>query len=346
MLQLGYALSAEEHDALALINNAARAEESGFSFALISDHFHPWINTQGESPFVWAVLGGISQKTRSLQIGTGVTCPILRIHPAIISQAAATVGQLLEGRFFLGLGTGENLNEHVVGLGWPQIRIRQEMLREAVQIIRLLWEGENTTFYGEYFTVEDARIYSLPTSLPPLYIAASGPRSAEMAGEIGDGFIGTSAQKAIVQTYERAGGRGKPKYGQMTVCVAKTEKEALETAMKWWPNSAIPGQFSQEARVPAYFQQVSKLVTPEEIKKNYVLGADPEMHLKEIRKYAEAGFDHIYVHQIGPDQETFFRFYEKEIIPKIIKLTGPEKAKGRGRPRKNGHLPNKTTLIA
>lgn len=339
MIQLGYALSSEEHDGPTLINNAARAEKAGFSFALISDHFHPWINEQGQSPFVWSIIGGISQKTTTLRLGTGVTCPIIRIHPVILAQAAATSAQLMEGRFFFGVGTGENLNEHVVGLGWPQIRIRQEMLKEAIQFIRILWQGKTTTLYGDYFTIEDARIYSLPETPPDIMVAASGPLSAILAGEVGDGFIGTSADREIVQTFEEAAGTAKPKYGQMTVCVAKSEKEALDTAMKWWPNSAIPGQFSQEARIPAYFEQMSGLVTPEHMKKNYVLGMNPEAHLKEIQQYAEAGFDHIYVHQIGPDQELFFRFYEKEILPKIAKLSGTVPKRGRGRPRKNTSLP-------
>jgi coenzyme F420-dependent glucose-6-phosphate dehydrogenase len=344
MIQLGYALSSEEHDAPTLITNAEKAEQAGFSFALISDHFHPWIALQGESPFVWSVLGGISQRTKNLRIGTGVTCPIIRIHPVILAQAAATVGQLLEGRFFFGVGTGENLNEHVVGKGWPPIGIRQHMLMEAVHVIRLLWEGENTSFYGEFFTIEDARIYSLPASLPEICVAASGMKSAAIAGEIGDGFIGTSPQKEILSKFEQSGGRGKPKYGQLTVCVAKSEKEALDIAMKWWPNSAIPGQFSQEARVPVYFQQMAKLVTREEVQQQYVLGMDPQKHLVEIQKYAEAGFDHIYIHQIGPNQDLFFRFYEKEILPHLGGITVPSQQK-RGRPKKNSAVPSHRHLV-
>ncbi len=340
MIRLGYALSGEEHDAPTLITHAARAEQAGFSFALVSDHYHPWINQQGESPFVWAVLGGIAQQTQTIQIGTGVTCPIIRMHPAIIAQAAATVGQLLEDRFFLGVGTGENLNEHVIGQGWPPIGIRQQMLREAIQIIRLLWEGKNTNFNGEFYTVEDARIYSLPATLPKIMVAASGPFSTILAAQVGDGFITTSPNRELVQTFEETAGTEKPKYGQITVCVAKNETDALKTAMKWWPNSAIPGQFSQEARIPAYFEQAAKLVTPDHIKKNYVLGADPKKHLEEIKKYADAGFDHIYIHQIGPDQEAFFTLYEKEILPQIKTLSPARQKNGRkrGRPKKNGKI--------
>lgn len=333
MIQLGYSLSSEEHFAPTLINNAAQAEKTGFTFALISDHFHPWIDQQGQSPFVWTVLGGISQKTSKLRIGTGVTCPTIRIHPTIIAQAAATTASLLEGRFFLGLGTGENLNEHVVGLGWPPIDQRQDMLIEAVEIIRMLWEGGMKSYYGNYYTVENARIYSLPKALPDIYLAASGPKSAGIAGAIGDGFIGTSPQRETIQAFEQNGGKDKPKYGQMSVCVAETEEEGIETVKKWWPNTALPGQLSQELRLPSYFEQASKLVTPEQLSQKVVCSLNPEAHLEKIQKYADAGYDHVYIHQIGPNQQIFFNFYEKEILPRLdqIKETQPSKKKPDGK---------------
>lgn len=327
MIQLGYALSSEEHDAQTLIDNAARAEKAGFSFALISDHYHPWIEKQGQSPFVWSVLGGISQKTEHIQIGTGVTCPILRIHPAILAQAAATVQTLMQGRFFFGVGTGENLNEHIIGQGWPTISVRQAMLKEAIQFIRILWEGKSTSLYGEYYTVEDAKIYSLPATPPPIYIAASGPMSAILAGETGDGFITTSPDKKLVTTFRQAAGSRKPTYGQLSVCIAKTNKEAVEIALSRWPNSAIPGQFSQEARIPAYFEQVAKLVTPEHIKKSMVIGTDPSDHMRAIQEFADAGIENVYIHQIGPDQKTFFNFYKKEILPNLSSFTIKEEKK-------------------
>lgn len=320
MIQLGYALSSEEHSAQSLIENAVKAEAAGFSFALISDHFHPWLDQQGQSPFVWSVLGAISQRTKTLRLGTGVTCPILRIHPAIIAQAAATTAALLEGRFFLGLGTGENLNEHIVGLGWPPIDQRQEMLEEAVEIIRMLWEGGMKSYYGNYFTVENAQIYSLPKELPELYLAASGSRSAALAGNIGDGFISTSPDTEVVQAFEEAGGMGKPTYGQLSVCIGKTEEEGITTAHTWWPNTALPGQLSQEMRLPSYFEQASTLVTKEQIAQQVICSLDPKAHLAKIQAYADAGFDHIYIHQIGPDQEAFFTFYEKEILPRLSSI--------------------------
>src|SRR5436190_10571348 len=198
-MELGFSLSSEEHRSNPLVEQARRAEEAGFTFALISDHFHPWVDQQGQSPLVWGILGAISQVTEKLRLGTGVTCPIRRIHPVILAQAAATAASLMPGRFFLGVGTGENLNEHITGEHWPPIETRQLMLREAVQIIRRLWLGETTTIYGDYFTVENARIYTLPDELPPIYVAAAGPKSGELSGEIGDGLISTAPDKETVQ---------------------------------------------------------------------------------------------------------------------------------------------------
>src|SRR6187431_2715982 len=180
-VELGYALSSEEHRPLDLVRNAAQAEEAGFRFALVSDHFHPWIDRQGQSPFVWSVLGGIAGATERLEVGTGVTCPMIRIHPAIIAQAAATVASLMPGRFFLGLGSGENLNEHILGTAWPEWDVRAEMLDEAVEVIRKLWSGEVTSHRGRYYTVQNARIYSLPENLPPIYLAAGGQKAVRQA---------------------------------------------------------------------------------------------------------------------------------------------------------------------
>jgi G6PDH family F420-dependent oxidoreductase len=176
VVRLGYALSSEEWRPSDLVRGARLAEEAGFSFALISDHFHPWIDAQGQSPFVWSVLGGIAESTSTLEVGTGVTAPIVRIHPAIIAQAAATVGSMLEGRFFLGVGTGENLNEHITGARWPDWDVRSKMLEEAVEVIRDLWRGEVTSHDGRFYTVENARIYTLPEHPVPIHVAASGPR--------------------------------------------------------------------------------------------------------------------------------------------------------------------------
>ena len=319
MLKLGYALSAEEHVPNNLVRHARLAEDSGFTFALISDHFHPWVDAQGQSPFVWAVLGGIAHATQRLQIGTGVTCPIMRIHPAIIAQAAATVGAMMPGRFFLGLGTGENLNEHIFGDRLPAYDLRASMFEEAIEIIRMLWEGENTSYYGDYFTVENARIYTLPDQPIPIMLAAAGPQAAEMAGSLGDGLISTSPDKEVVEIFESEKS-DRPKYAQMTVCYHESEQEARKLAHKIWPIAGLPGELSQELSTPAHFEQAAQLVTEDKVAEMVVCGPDPRRHLELIQKYVDAGFDHVYVHQVGPDQEGFMRFYREKIMPEIREL--------------------------
>jgi len=317
MVRIGYALSSEEHTAPDLINLAKQAEYSGFQFAFISDHFHPWTDQQGESSFVWSVLGAIAQTTSKMQIATGVTAPIIRYHPTLVAQAAATAASLMENRFMLGVGTGENLNEHITGAGWPPIELRQSMLREAVEIIRQLWTGDRITYYGTHYTVEDARIYSLPKFLPPILVAASGPHSARLAGEIGDGLVTTSADNKVLESFNKYGGNGKARFGQIAVCYATTKKEAVATALKWWPNAALKGQLGQELRIPAYFESAVSLVTEEDIAKVIVASNQPDDHLAAIQKYIDAGIDNVYVHQVGPKQEAFFEFYQREILPRF-----------------------------
>ena len=317
MIELGYTLSSEELPPLDLVRNARKAEEAGFTFALISDHYHPWIDKQGHSPFVWSTIGGIAVNTQRLRLGTGVTCPIIRMHPAIIAQAAATAGAMMPGRFFLGVGTGENLNEHITGERWPSANVRREMLDEAVTIIRKLWTGENVDHEGAFYQVEDARIYTLPDPLPEIYVAASGKLSAELSGEIGDGFIGTSPDAEIVKTFEGAGGKGKPKYAQINVCWAKDEASARKTAHEWWPNTSIPGELSAELPLPRHFEQASKLVTEDAVAESVVCGPDANKHIEKIRTYADAGYDHVYVHQVGLDQDGMINFYQREVMPQL-----------------------------
>jgi G6PDH family F420-dependent oxidoreductase len=315
MVNLGYAISSEEFRPNDLVANARMAEETGFTYALISDHFHPWMDSQGHSPLVWSVLGGIAHATERLEIGTGVTCPLIRTHPVIIAQAAATVADMMPGRFFLGVGTGEYLNEHITGAQWPPIEKRQDMLIEAVDFIRELWKGGYTTRYGAYYTVENARIYTLPDTLPPIHIAASGPASAEIAGKHGDGLISTSPGPEVVEAYRNAGGKPEPVYGQLTVCWAKSQDAAVKTALEVWGYTALPGQLSQELALPEYFQEAAKIVTPELIQQKVVCGPDPQAYLDKIAEYAKAGFTHVYIHQVGPDQQGFFDFAKRELLP-------------------------------
>ncbi|HEY7905115.1 MAG TPA: TIGR03557 family F420-dependent LLM class oxidoreductase, partial [Casimicrobiaceae bacterium] len=298
-----------------LVERAQRAEQAGFEFAMVSDHYHPWTDRQGNAPFVWSVLGGVAMTTQRLRVGTGVTCPIVRQHPAIVAQAAATVAAMMPGRFFLGVGTGENLNEHITGERWPAVSVRREMLEEAVEIIRELWSGEFTQYQGEYFTVDDARIYTLPDPLPHIYVAAAGIESADLAGRIGDGFISTAPKRELVQEFDAGGAPNRPHYAQITVCYAKDETQARKTALEVWPNAGLPGELSAELPLPRHFMQAAKIVTEDEVAKTIVCGRDPERHLQMIRKYEAAGFEHIFFHQVGDDQEGFFRFYEEQVLP-------------------------------
>lgn len=316
-MRIGYVLSSEEHPPRALVRHARLAEEAGFEFAIISDHFHPWTNRQGQSAFVWAVVGGIAEATQRLRLGTGVTCPTMRIHPAIIAQAAATAEALMPGRFFLGVGTGENLNEHVLGQHWPDTATRREMLEEALELIRLLWKGGLRSHRGRHYTVEDARLYTLPERPPPILIAAAGPQSARLAGRAGDGLIGVSPDPELLSEFDAAGGAGKPRYGKVTVCWAPDGDDARRTAFEWWPNAALPGELGQELPLPRHFEQACSLLTERDVAEAITCSPDPEQHLEAIRELQKAGYDHVFVHQVGPDQEGFIRFYEREVIPKV-----------------------------
>jgi G6PDH family F420-dependent oxidoreductase len=318
-LELGYAISTEEHPPLDLVDHAVRAERAGFGFALVSDHFHPWIDRQGSSPFVWGVLGAIAARTESMRIGTGVTCPTIRLHPAIVAQAAATAAALLPGRFFLGVGTGENLNEHVLGDRWPPADLRRDMLEEAVDVMRKLWRGELTTHRGTHYTVEGARLYTLPDEPIEVMVAAGGQKSAALAGRIGDGLVGTSPERELLDAFDDAGGSRKPRFGQLTVCWSKSEAEARRTAFEIWPNAALRGPLGQELPLPSHFEAAIAMVTEDDVAKAVVCGPDPERHLEAIDAFAAAGYDHVYVHQVGPDQEGFIRFAERELLPRYAK---------------------------
>jgi G6PDH family F420-dependent oxidoreductase len=315
MVTLGYKLSSEEHAPNDLITYARRAEDAGFTFGMISDHFHPWIDRQGQSPFVWSVIGAISQVTRRLAIVTGVTCPTVRIHPAIVAQAAATSAALLPGRFMLGVGTGENLNEHILGGAWPSAAVRREMLEEAIQIIRSLWKGDDVSHRGCHYTVENARIYSLPRQLPPILVAASGEQAAKLAARAGDGLVATAPNAELVQTFEQSGGTGKPRYAELTVCWAADEASAKKTAREIWPIAGLGGELSQELPLPRHFEQAAKTVRAEDVVTSVPCGPDPEQHRAALRQYVDAGFTHVAIHQVGPDQDGFFRFYEREVLP-------------------------------
>ncbi len=311
MTQIAYALSSEEHDARTLVNVARRAEAAGFRSLWISDHYHPWIDRQGQSPFVWSVIGAIAATTE-LTVTTAVTCPLIRIHPAVIAQATATSANLLPGRFRFGVGTGEALNEHVLGDRWPAADVRLDMLTEAIEVIRSLWTGATITHRGEHYTVEQARIYTTPDDTISVIVSAFGPKALEVAARIGDGWMTTHPDAEMAERYQESGGTG-PALGALKVCWGPDEADARKLAYELWPTSGIPGQLSQDLPTPAHFEQAASIVTEEAATEGVPYGPDPERYVAAVRSYAEAGFDEVAITQIGPDQDGFLEFYEREL---------------------------------
>ncbi|GLW63812.1 LLM class F420-dependent oxidoreductase [Actinomadura rubrobrunea] len=316
MTTFGYFLSCEEHDPHELIRQARLAEKAGFEALWISDHFHPWLDEQGHSPFVWSVIGALSQAV-SLPVTTAVTCPIGRIHPAIVAQAAATSQVLLDGRFRLGLGSGEALNEHIVGERWPAAAERLERLEEAVEIIRALFGGRQVTHRGRHFRVDTARLYTLPDAPPPIYLSGFGDRAAALAGRIADGYMTTKPDPGPIQSFRSAGGHGKPMQAGLQTCWGEDEGQAVKTAHRLWRVTQIEGEALQLLPLPRHFDQLGGLVTEEMVRRNVPCGPDPERHAAAIRPFVEAGFDEIYISQMGPEPDGFFEFYRDQVLPRL-----------------------------
>ena len=314
MASIGYFLSCEQFGPKELIDQARRAEDAGFERLWISDHFHPWNDEQGQSPFVWGVIGALSEAT-SLPVTTAVTCPTVRIHPAIIAQAAATAAVQLEGRFVLGVGSGELLNEHVLGDQWPSPGVRLEMLEEAVEVIRLLHQGEEISHHGLYYEVQEARIYTLPEQPVPIYVSGFGPQATELAGRIGDGYITTIPDTDLLRVFREAGGEGKPTQAGTKVCWDRDRDKAIDIAHRTWGNEALPGQLAQTLPRPRDFMDAQTLVPREKIAESITCGDDPEAHIAQVRQYVDAGIDEVYVSQIGPDMHGFFEAWRKEVLP-------------------------------
>ena len=316
MAKIGYFLSSEEHPGSELLKAAVQAEQAGFEALWISDHYHPWVEDQGHSPFVWTVLGAIAASTSKVPVATAVTCPTMRIHPAVIAQAAATTAELFDGRFSLGVGTGENLNEHILGDHWPTPEKRLQMLAEAVAIIRELWTGDMVDHDGEHYVVQNARLYTLPSKPPDILVSGFGPKAIEVAAQIGDGFITTSPSADDIASYRKHGGKGRTQ-GGVKVCWHEDKQQAAKIAHHTWRNSFIPGQLAQELETPTLFEQASELVTVEMVAEKVTCGSDVDEHVAAIKEYVDAGFDEVYVSQMGPDQEGMIRFYEREVLPKL-----------------------------
>ena len=316
MAKFGYKLMTEEHGPKALVANAVLAEKAGFDFVSISDHYHPWLEAQGHAPFAWSVLGAIAQATQSIAITTGLTCPILRYHPAIIAQAAATMAVLSDGRFTLAVGAGERLNEHVTGERWPSVPERHAMLGEAIAIFRQLWSGGVHTHDGDYFVVDHARLYDLPDTPIPVVLGVSGEASVALAIEHADGIMTTVPEADLVQGFKAGGKRG-PCYAEVSLAYAPSEAEGRKIAHERFRFAAFDWSVNSELPSVAGFEAASKYVRPEDLAETIPAGPDPEVHLAAIRKYLDAGFDHVVLTGIGPDQEGFPRFAREKLLPEL-----------------------------
>ncbi|GHD23152.1 LLM class F420-dependent oxidoreductase [Streptomyces galbus] len=316
MPEYGYFLSCEEFSPAELVEQARMAEQAGFQALWISDHYHPWNDAQGQSPFVWSVIGALSEAV-SLPVETAVTCPTVRMHPAVVAQAAATSAVMTRGRFRLGVGSGEALNEHILGDAWPPATVRLEMLEEAIQVMRRLFTGEEVTHHGKHYTVENARLYTVPDEPVPIDVSGFGPKATSLAARVGDGYITMMPDASMVEQYRKGGGGSKPVSGGMKVCYGTDRDEAVRTVHKLWPNQFLPGEMGQILPTPSHFEQLEPLVTEEMVADGTVCGDDVDQHVAALTEFADAGFDRIYVNQIGPDQQGFFDFYRTKVLPRL-----------------------------
>jgi G6PDH family F420-dependent oxidoreductase len=314
MTTYGYSLMCEEHHPSELVRNATRAEEAGLGFVTISDHFHPWLDSHEHAAYAWSVLGALAVATDRVPLVSLVTCPFLRYHPAIVAQKAATIAAMSDGRFELGLGAGENLNEHVVGRGWPPVRVRHEMLTEAIEVITTLWQGGFHSYQGKHVTVDDARIYTLPDAPPPLHVAVSGSASIALAAEHGCGMIATQPDPDLVRAFDEATGGERPKMGQLAVCVGDDEAACRRLAHERWRFAAGGWKVQAELPNPVNFEAATAHVREEDVAGELVpCGPDPEVHAAAIREWADAGFKHVAIAQVGPDQDAFLRMWQHDL---------------------------------
>jgi len=315
-MRIGWFLSCEEYPPDRLLAQARKAAEAGFQAYWISDHFHPWLEEQGQSPFVWSMIGALSQ-VADLPVTTAVTCPIMRTQPAVVAQAAATCAVLTRGRFTLGVGSGEALNESIAAAVWPPAQVRLEMLEEAVELIRRLWTGEVVTHRGRHFTTHHARIYTLPETPPEIFISAFGPKAMDLAVRLGDGYITTQPDANMVKQFRDGAGADKTVQGGMKACYALDKDEAKRIAHQKWRSAGLPGELSQVLPTPEHFRQASTLVTPDAVAESILCGGDPGEHLEKINEYREAGFDELYVAPVGHHDLEMIDFYASEVLPAI-----------------------------
>jgi G6PDH family F420-dependent oxidoreductase len=316
-MKIGYFLSSEEWGPQELVAQSVKAQEAGFEGLWISDHYHPWNDKQGHSPFVWSTIGAIAHATDGMKVTTAVTCPTIRIHPAIIAQAAATSAVMLDGNFCLGLGSGEALNEHILGDRWPEADERLEMLEEAVDVIRTLWQGGVHDHRGRHYRIEHCRVYDLPAQPPPIVISGFGEKSVALAARIGDGYCTVGPDAESVESFRTQAKNGHLVQGGLKVCWDGDEAKARKTVHRLWPNEALPGELAQVLPTPEHFEQASELVTEEMVASDVPCGPDVDRHVEAIKEYEQAGFDELYINQIGPEQDAFFDAYREHVLPRV-----------------------------
>ncbi|WP_031517266.1 TIGR03557 family F420-dependent LLM class oxidoreductase [Streptomyces sp. NRRL F-5123] len=319
-MEIGYKLAAEAFGPQELVRQAVRAEAAGFDFVEMSDHFHPWLDVQGHSPFAWTVLGAIAVRTERVGLATGVTCPTVRYHPAVIAQAAATLALLCGDRFVLGVGAGERLNEHVVGPGFPEsAQERHERLREALEIIRLLWQGGYRSYQGAHLRLEDARIFDLPDRPPLIAVAAGGPEAARLAAELGDGLFATEDRPSLVEHYRAGGGSG-PRYAEVPVAWAADEQTAAEAARESSRWALTGWKVMSELPNPVNFEAATTTVRTDDVRQAFTCGSDPERYAGAVQRHLDAGFDRIVLQNAGPDPDGFLDFYARELDQPLRRL--------------------------
>jgi G6PDH family F420-dependent oxidoreductase len=318
-MRVGFKLIAEAFSPTEIVAQAVRAEEAGFEFVEVSDHFHPWVSEHQHSGFAFSMLAAAAARTSTIELATGVTCPFIRYHPAVVAQAAATTALLSDGRFTLGIGAGERLNEHVVGAGWPPVSVRHEMLREALEIIRLLWSGGYQSYDGKHLKLEDARVFDLPDTLPRIAVAAGGPAAARIAGELGDALFATEPREDLVTAYRSAGGTG-PRYAEVPLAWATSEDEAAESARRLFRFGVTGWKVQAELPNPVNFDAATKTVTADHMREQFGCGPDVARHVEVAKQFVDAGFDQLALINAGPDMNGFFDFFTKELGPALRAL--------------------------
>ena len=318
-MKIGYFLSSEEWGPNDLLAQTVKAQDAGFDGLWISDHFHPWNDAQGHSPFVWSTIGAIAQAAPGMHVTTAVTCPTIRIHPAVIAQAAATSAVMLDGNFALGVGTGEALNEHILGDRWPEAAERREMLEEAVEVMRMLWKGGVHSHRGRHYRVDRARVYDLPETPPKVIVSGFGRKAVELAARIGDGYCTVGPDAESVKAFRKASAQNGSAIvqGGLKVCWADDASSARKTVHRLWANDGLPGELAQVLPTPAHFEQANELVDEQLASEDVPCGPDVDAHVEAIIEYAQAGFDELYVNQIGPDQDAFFTAYRDHVLPRV-----------------------------